>query len=93
MSQDSIISNASTHIDHPRTNQENFIGFSMIDNIEDAEKELFILSKCHCCSRHMINKPKILNPWIELPFHGTQHTSCSCNCRHIARFICRRHHT
>lgn len=46
-------------------------------------------SKCNCCERHQINKPKELKKWVETTFHGTQDTNCSCHCRHFSRFICR----
>lgn len=51
------------------------------------------LSNCNCCVRHQINKPTIFAVWHETPFNNTQQTySCMCNCRHVARFICRQAH-
>lgn len=47
------------------------------------------LNACKCCSRHNTNKPKKLEPWIETTFNNIQITPCNCNCRHLARFICR----
>ena len=48
------------------------------------------LSNCHCCDRHQVNKPTVFAAWHETPFHNTQGTyTCMCNCRHVARFICR----
>jgi len=95
MSQESAISNASTDIldlHMCRTNQENLNSFhACINNNELAQRELIILSKCSCCSRHQVNKPRIFTAWIELPFNGTQNTTCQCNCRHVSRFICRQH--
>jgi len=46
-------------------------------------------SSCNCCVRHKKNKPSQLSFWVELPFQGTQDHECGCNCRHMARFICR----
>ena len=95
MSQESAISNASTEFQDlhmSRTNQDNLNSFyACINDHELAKRELLILSKCSCCSRHQINKPRNFTAWVELPFHGTQDTPCKCNCRHISRFICRQH--
>ena len=47
--------------------------------------------RCDCCPRHMTNRPTKLEPWVELPWSPRQHPGvlCSCNCRHVARFVCR----
>ena len=51
------------------------------------------LSNCNCCKRHQINKPSIFTIWQETEFHNEQKQhSCMCNCRHVARFICRQCH-
>lgn len=50
---------------------------------------LNVFSKCNCCPRHQINKPKELKKWEETTFHGTQDTKCSCHCRQFSRMICR----
>ena len=54
------------------------------------------LNKCDCCERHPKDKPKIFGPSIELP--SRKHLreeldvkKCACNCRHLARQICRQH--
>lgn len=48
------------------------------------------LSNCHCCERHQVNKPTLFQPWYETPFNNTQYIhNCMCNCRHVARAICR----
>lgn len=47
------------------------------------------LKACQCCKRHQILKPKVLQPWIDTDFHGTQYTPCKCICRHYTRFLCR----
>jgi len=47
-------------------------------------------SNCDCCERHQVNKPTTFAPWHETPFHNQQMIyPCMCNCRHVARFICR----
>lgn len=52
--------------------------------------KLSYLSDCNCCQRHQLLKPKKLAPWVETPFHNTNNTTnCKCDCRHMARFICR----
>lgn len=50
---------------------------------------LISLNACKCCTKHQINKPNIIEPWVDTEFHGTQDIQCSCPCRHLARFICR----
>ena len=53
------------------------------------------LSTCNCCERHQINKPTIFMPWIDTPLNDTPLNDndfshlCMCNCRHVARLICR----
>ena len=59
------------------------------NKIVSNEEVVKTLSMCNCCARHKINRPKILAPWVDTPFHGMQQRRCSCNCRHLSRFICR----
>lgn len=48
------------------------------------------LSNCHCCYRHQVNKPIILAPWIDTYSNNILIIyPCQCNCRHLARLICR----
>jgi len=55
------------------------------------QDKLNTLNQCKCCIRHQTNRPKIIHLWHELPpTYFTDYThSCQCNCRHIARFLCR----
>ena len=52
-------------------------------------------ASCKCCTRHQTNRPSKLEPWIETDpdtFSVKLHhvgPECKCNCRHMARFICR----
>ena len=60
------------------------------------QQKLDNLSLCNCCIRHRNNRPSFYMPWIELPYNNNNNHSlnnfvCNCNCRHIARFICRQH--
>ena len=48
------------------------------------------LNKCNCCQKHQINKPNKFDVWYELPFRNIQNRDCNCNCRHMARMICRK---
>ena len=49
---------------------------------------------CKCCTRHQTFRPKRLVPWtedmadrdIKIHYIGKK---CECDCRHMARFICR----
>jgi hypothetical protein len=56
------------------------------------EVKLNNLSSCNCCYRHSIYRPATFSPWRELPFSPRVHrdgVDCPCNCRHVARWICR----
>jgi len=66
--------------------------FSQVKGISFQDK-LDSLSLCNCCERHQINKPIYYSPWNETPFKFKDQDlySCKCNCRHIARQICREH--
>ena len=50
---------------------------------------------CKCCARHQKDKPRRFVHWAEPPEKSAlvsdsdKTTMCSCNCRHLARFICR----
>jgi hypothetical protein len=59
------------------------------------QEKLDHLSNCNCCDRHQINKPLAFFAWCELPFNNLRNydndNNCKCNCRHVARFICRQH--
>lgn len=57
---------------------------------DSYQQKLNHLANCYCCERHQVNKPTVFSPWHETPFNNTRETySCMCNCRHLARFICR----
>lgn len=49
------------------------------------------LYHCDCCKRHSYNKPAIFSPWIEKSCLNNPENDCDCDCRHLARFICRTH--
>ena len=55
--------------------------------------KLKTLNNCNCCDRHGTNKPNSFTPWIEcesnLFMKYDQTVQCECNCRHLARMICR----
>ena len=57
------------------------------------EEKLATCNSCKCCPRHMTNRPKKLEPWIETHFSIYDNFgACICPCRHNARFICRQVH-
>lgn len=64
--------------------------FDFIPGSNLREKLQTVVS-CNCCERHQINKPQVLAPWVETPWNNSQNylTGCDCDCRHLARFICR----
>lgn len=65
------------------------------------EAEIARLATCNCCSAHKNNKPTVLGKWIELQIdHAAPEITnkdengirkCTCDCRHKARFICRKY--
>ena len=59
------------------------------NRIVSREEVVETFSKCDCCERHKINRPKKLAPWIETDFHDTAIRSCPCHCRQFSRMICR----
>lgn len=63
--------------------------FSLVPGNTFQDK-LNYLSNCTCCHRHQINKPSIFSTWHDTPFRDYSYNQpCRCNCRHIARLICR----
>ena len=62
-------------------------------SVQDQLNDLLIACKiCDCCEKHQINKPLIFSPWVETtPTIKNKVKECSCDCRHIARWICRQH--
>jgi hypothetical protein len=65
----------------------------MFDNVPgfSYQDKLNYLANCKCCVRHQINKPIVFVPWHETPVNNSQQFiyPCMCNCRHVARHICR----
>ena len=59
------------------------------NRIVSREEVVETFSKCDCCERHKINRPKKLAPWVDTDFHNTVIRSCPCHCRQLSRFICR----
>lgn len=65
------------------------------------EAEIARLATCNCCSAHKNNKPTQLSQWTDLPMdHASPKITnkdengirkCTCDCRHKARFICRKY--
>lgn len=65
------------------------------------EENLEILNNCNCCRIHKLNKPKKIQKLVDLQKnHQTiefsnrdenNNIKCSCDCRHRARFICRKY--
>jgi hypothetical protein len=53
------------------------------------KEKLQVCADCRCCSRHQIQKPGSFVPWIETPFTGSERGACQCDCRHMARWLCR----
>ena len=69
--------------------------YQSIDLLEGdtMESKLAILNQCNCCDRHQTNKPTTFAPWHECVSNSMMsHESfvqCECECRHMARWICR----
>jgi hypothetical protein len=74
--------------------------FDIVPENTTPEAEISRLANCDCCAAHKNNKPTTLKPWTELPMdHADSSISnkdasgfrkCQCDCRHKARFICRK---
>ena len=47
------------------------------------------LGECNCCERHQKNKPTTFERWSETPTTGNWDNDCLCNCRSLARNVCR----
>lgn len=64
--------------------------FKSIDG-ETWQEKLDTLIMCDCCERHKKDKPSIISPWKDTPLTRTRLSDheCHCDCRHLARFICR----
>jgi len=66
------------------------------DNIpgDSWQAKLDKCTACKCCTRHQTFRPRRLVPWtedmasrdIKIHYAGQK---CECDCRHMARFICR----
>lgn len=64
---------------------------SRLDN--NKKQEIFLiltdLSYCDCCVKHQYNKPCLPNKYVPTGFRFTTTEYCECDCRHLARMICR----
>lgn len=83
-----------TKITFPVGNGSERLDFYMSKlNIEDHKTKIFeVLTElyyCDCCNKHQIDKPCIPTKWVSKKFAGDQTVSCTCDCRHTARMICR----
>jgi hypothetical protein len=59
-------------------------------NISNPMHAVKVLNTCKCCERHKKNRPSKLEKINEMPGSPYQfNKSCSCQCRHLSRFICR----
>lgn len=60
---------------------------------DSPESKVKTLNECNCCDRHATNKPKEFGRWIECESNSfmkyDKTVQCECNCRHLARIICR----
>ena len=96
------LSNADTNIyvSDPESGDDIYLHYSPIEteinNIfgNTYEEKIHYLATCNCCERHQFNKPIVYTSWVELPtaprsLQARINMPCFCNCRHMARFICR----
>ena len=68
-----------------------FKNYNILYNNRIISKEEVIntFSKCNCCERHKINRPKNIVPWIDTQISYRKYNNCKCYCRQFSRFICR----
>ena len=75
----------------PRRFEKKWDSFSDISG-DTYEEKLQVLVSCNCCDRHQINKPSQYCKYIETKYPTMFDIPlCRCNCRHLARFICRQY--
>ena len=62
-------------------------------NLEESKSQVFdILTElhyCDCCIRHQFNKPCVPHRWVPKPITHNFQITCLCDCRHMARMVCR----
>ena len=60
---------------------------------DTMEAKLTTLNQCNCCDRHQMDKPSTYVSWCDTENNMTMWydyiIQCDCNCRHMARWICR----
>ena len=86
-----IKNNPSPVLSVPRTDYHLTQAFKAIPG-DNWQEKLDHCLRCKCCMRHQTLKPERLVPWTETETENIipwVHTNCECNCRHLARFICR----
>jgi hypothetical protein len=66
------------------------------NNILSSQEKLNIINNCTCCEIHQQKRPRFYSPWVDTNStrgqflkHPFNPSSCPCNCRQTARFICR----
>jgi len=65
--------------------------FEEFDKIPGStwKEKLDHCAACRCCVRHQTQKPGSFVPWIDTPSKGLGSGTCECDCRHMARWLCR----
>lgn len=63
---------------------------------QTIQRKLDECAICYCCERHQVDKPSVWSPRdSSLVRKSTvlqpNGSVCKCNCRHLARIICRQH--
>lgn len=56
-----------------------------------AQEVLDVCSNCQCCHDHQQRKPSQYEPWVPVSLPTPTHRECQCQCRHVARWVCRYH--
>lgn len=60
---------------------------------DSLQAKLDSCAACKCCVRHQTFRPKRLVPWTDDMSKGSKPhyrgKRCECDCRHLARWICR----
>jgi hypothetical protein len=79
---------------------------SVTSDNDECQNILDNISKCKCCQIHTINRPSIYKPFVEVPYridvpkrpsntyidiYGVSKITCYCDCRILARMVCRNH--
>ena len=91
-----LFSNLLSDMENGKTSRLDVVLQQAFENVhgDSWQAKLDTCADCKCCTRHQTFRPRRLVPWtedladrdIKTHYAGPK---CECDCRHMARFICR----